>query len=597
VTEIVTQPRAGAREAADGRTVGDLLLLLGSAADGAPAASRRGDGGWKRIATHRSWTLAVSGVGPRWTGFPLAILQGRAWSAFLIGELYPLTGGGTAAGRVSEAIDEQRTEVLNGHFALLAWLERERCWRLWTGPFGTLHLHWCRGDGGTAIGTACADVAGAVSRRELDGGALRTLLRYGFMLGDRTHYRDVRLLRPGCQYTFDELGAPRGQRRYWHWSADHGRSPDGGDLAERLDHLLRRVVGDLAADRTVALPISGGLDSRSSFSVLAPKDASGCVASVRAFSYGYQAGSVETSIARQVARARGQEIETFTIEPYLFERLSELTAALEGFQDLTLPRQASIAGRVEADRVLVAHWGDVWLDGLPPREGPVDAAFADARFSKRGAGWLLDHLRGVACDASAQEILREEWRAVEAIEPADLRFKAFKTEQWSFRWTVTSLRAYQSWAFPRLPFYDARLAAFLLSIPAERLAARRLQIEHLRRYAPDLARIKWDAYDTDLYRYRGFDAWLLPRRILARARRTLTGRRPIRRNWEVQFGGAAGRSELERYLLSEARALHEWFAPADIAGLVDDLYRRWPEPGLGYAVSMLVSLGSWLDAR
>jgi hypothetical protein len=70
----------------------------------------------------------------------------------------------------------------------------------------------------------------------------------------------------------------------------------------------------------------------------------------------------------------------------------------------------------------------------------------------------------------------------------------------------------------------------------------------------------------------------------------------------VQLGGTAGRAALERYLLGRppqggARPLHDWFARRDIETLVDDLYRRWPDPGLGYAASMLVSIGGWLDAR
>ena len=60
---------------------------------------------------------------------------------------------------------------------------------------------------------------------------------------------------------------------------------------------------------------------------------------------------------------------------------------------------------------------------------------------------------------------------------------------------------YQAGAFPRLPFYDTRLADFFATVPTAFVKGRRLQIDYLKRFAPDLARIKWQAYDTNLYRY------------------------------------------------------------------------------------------------
>ena len=50
-------------------------------------------------------------------------------------------------------------------------------------------------------------------------------------------------------------------------------------------------------------------------------------------------------------------------------------------------------------------------------------------------------------------------------------------EQWSARWTTASLRMFQSAAFPRLPFYDTRLADFFATVPTPLVAGRRLQID------------------------------------------------------------------------------------------------------------------------
>ncbi len=53
----------------------------------------------------------------------------------------------------------------------------------------------------------------------------------------------------------------------------------------------------------------------------------------------------------------------------------------------------------------------------------------------------------------------------------DFRLKALKTETWGFRWTLASLRMYQTAVLPRLPFFDTRVTDILSCSPE--LPARR----------------------------------------------------------------------------------------------------------------------------
>lgn len=43
---------------------------------------------------------------------------------------------------------------------------------------------------------------------------------------------------------------------------------------------------------------------------------------------------------------------------------------------------------------------------------------------------------------------------------------------------------------------------------------RKLQIEYIKLVAPDLAKVRWQTYDANLYQYQHYDTWLLPRRLL-----------------------------------------------------------------------------------
>ena len=67
-----------------------------------------------------------------------------------------------------------------------------------------------------------------------------------------------------------------------------------------------------------------------------------------------------------VAESRHLPFEAFAVGPYLFDRLSMILNAVEGFQDLTQCRQAAVSDELarHADYVIAAHWGDVWLDDM-----------------------------------------------------------------------------------------------------------------------------------------------------------------------------------------------------------------------------------------
>jgi asparagine synthetase B (glutamine-hydrolysing) len=355
----------------------------------------------------------------------------------------------------------------------------------------------------------------------------------------------------------------------------------------------------------VAVPISGGLDSRTTVALLteprrpAPER-------LWAYTYGYGEDSVETAIGRRVAEARGLPVRSISIGRYLFDRLDDVMGAVEGFQDVTQTRQAAVADLLarDADAVVAAHWGDVWLDDMGAAHAGSGAAglaeHAFAKVRKRGRDWLLREVAaplvpGADPEALARRFVAAELERVGDLGDRDFQVKAFKTDQWSFRWTAASLRAYRLGAFPLLPFYDTRVADFFATVPTEQVAGRALQIELLRRFAPDLARVPWQAFGTDLFRLRHWNTWLLPWRAARKAARLLR-RRPAapERNWEVQFSGP-GRARLEERLLAPGRRVHGLVAPDRISRLLAEFDAAPLEGGRGYTVSMLLTLSAALE--
>jgi hypothetical protein len=161
---------------------------------------------------------------------------------------------------------------------------------------------------------------------------------------------------------------------------------------------------------------------------------------------------------------------------------------------------------------------------------------------------------------------------------------------------MASLRMYQAAAFPRLPFFDTRLSDFFCTVPTKYVAKRQLQIDYLKRFAPALARITWQAYDSNLFWQRHFNSWLLPKRAFKKVGRVVSRRQQQRqRNWEVQFLSESGRRELTRGLLDSKLKLHEFVPAREVQTLLENFYAEPFKQKRGYTVSMLLTFSAWLE--
>lgn len=577
--------------------VGDLLLTW-HAATGLPP-SRAPVAAWPPGESVGGALLQIQPARPGWKGCPfLELSTARGWRAWLLGELY---GPEEPALQVEGILAQpERASELNGHFLLLAWAEQSQRWYVWTSRFGTFHAYHAASGRRAALGTYFPAVAAAASARKLDWEALTAFFGCGFFLGDCTFYADTRVLRPASLTVLDAGGRILSTTRTWEWWHRPDTRRSYSETLHEYDRRLRTVVNDLVARDRVALPISGGLDSRSAVAALPPDS------SPWAYSYGYQDGGPEQRIAAGVAAAKGLSLRAFTVGQYLFDSLEPLLDTLEGFQDVTQARQWSTSAPLaeNADFVIGAHLGDLWHDaglpfssaGLDPRTVPEHASH---KLRKPDGAWLLHTVcqpqlgAGANPDRMVDEAIAARLSTVQ-IEDPGMRIKALKVEQWVFRLTHTGLRSYLPAAYPRLPFYDNRLADFFLTVPSAFLSGRRAQIDHLIRFAPDLARIPWQFTGAPLnLPARWALPLLLPRRGLAKLWRRLSGRRVLERNWEVQLAGERGRRGLERWLLAPGLRVHEFVSREKLLGLVDRFSLRPLESA--YSICMLLTFSAWLE--
>lgn len=581
--------------------VGDLLLTFRAEAAAAPS---RAGGDRSRVEQRGEGTLWSESANAAWRGFPYTELATETWRIRLLGELYE-TGGRSAEHVLREAFQQSEpAAALNGHFLLWAWHEPDGTWHVWTDRFATLHAYYGTDGERAAVGTFSPAVVAAASRRELDWVALASLFSYGYFLADWTHFKDVHLLQPASHYTFDEAGHLLRQYRYWTWWHDPDRMPDFDGAVEMFGEITQTVVREHRRGERVAMSISGGLDSRT---VLAAGTSPGQHGdSIPTYGYGYSPTSVEVRIARELAAARGLPFHGLVIGSYLFEQIEEITAATEGFVDILHARPAGVLDELVrlGDTIVTGHWG-TWFraTGLPedldPRSEDALAAYVMRSITSQPGEWLLKHLCQPnvpslsTAEAEHREVVRADLAELDHIEDPDFRVKCLKTDHRGSRFVNVGFRNFQPSAFLRLPFYDARIADYFCALPTAHVEARRLQIEYLKRFAPDLARIKWQARDANLYTYHRFGSWHLPKRAAGYLHRRLFG--GPKSNHAVQFFGDGGREGLNRWLLQPGLRLYDYAEPAAIRTLVEGLYDGTHETGQAQTVSMLLSFSVWLE--
>ena len=581
-----------------GTWAGDLLVVLGG---DRPPCAQRTQGEWL-IESGGWWQLMNQAPAVGWAGFPLAEARSTDCRAWLLGELY---GPPTSDETLLEVVRGSRSPTtLNGHFLLIGYDSRRREWSFVTDRFGTIHAYFAADGNRGAVGTFFPAVAAAASRRQLDWVGLSGYFGMGFFPDDTTFYEDVKILKPASRYVFGEVGALISQERYWSWPLPSREYDSLEEALGAFQESFFQAMREMLDVGRLAIPISGGLDSRSTVAAVDPNLAED--PRLWSFSYGYGRKSVETAIGSEVASARGLAFATYEIRPYLFAQLDTVMNSVEGFQDVTQCRQAAVMKELaqRADWLIAAHGGDLWLNsagassGVPSEVELVELAMK--KMWKRGGEWLVEllcepQLGSKQPREQIRRLLAGQLAGIPADHEPDFRLKALKTETWVFRWTIASLRMYQAAIFPRLPFFDARVTDALSAVPSSLLEGRRLQIEFLKRYAPDLARIKWQKYDSNLYAHHRFDSWHLPRRAVRKALRTLRRERPIERNWEVQLLGDYGEQGLREWLLRKGLRLHDLMPRREVEVLLEQFRAPERDPALGYKVSMLLTFSAWLE--
>jgi hypothetical protein len=418
-------------------------------------------------------------------------------------------------------------------------------------------------------------------------------------LGDDSHYQRIKAIPAAHDYAVTPDGKVEHIHPYFSWSYNpdtRGLQQVSSDFAD----LFHQLIQENTTNKRVILPLSGGLDSRSLAASLAGRN------DIFGYSYEFKNGIPETWYSKQIADAMGFPFKKYEIgEPYLWENIDRLGSINRCTSEFTHPRQMAVIDELadKGDVFLLGHWGDVLFDdmGIHTRPGFDElVTLLYKKVLKKGgqelgrALWQAWGLSG-SFDDYLKDRLSGLLKAIEIDEP-NARIRAFKSLYWAPRWTSSNLSIFEQAKPMFIPYYHDAMCAFITTVDERILSGRQVQIEYLKKWAPALAKIKWQTWGMDLYSYKNYYHWShFPARVLQKIKSSVKSKPLIQRNWEIQFLGDDNARQLDNSLLHDA-SFTQWI-PKELSDSFLQLFREKDGVYYSHPVSILLTLSTFNRLR
>lgn len=420
----------------------------------------------------------------------------------------------------------------------------------------------------------------------------------GFFLDQDTYWKDTVVLKPGTSYQLGENGSILNSESRFKWHYEPRNLPLKKAVDEFTD-LFESIIESQTANKSILLPLSGGLDSRTQAVALKYLNAD-----VHAYSYSFTNGYKEHVIGKQIAERCGFDFESFLIPPhYLWDVIDEVANVNGCYSEFINPRQVAVWEVFKRMRgaFSLGHWGDVLFDRgyAAVDEGYSDLDIVYKKLVKKGGVTLAQRLwESWNLSGDFETYLKQRIRdLLDQIDIADksAKIRAFKSLYWAPRWTSVSLGFFEAMHPIHLPYYHDEMCQFICEIPEVYLADRKIQIQYIKNRNPELAKITWHEHKPyNLYDYhKNKFPNNIPYRIknkLMRELQGLTGNTYIQRNWELQFLGDKNDAILQKYLFNND------FLQFVGSETVEDIYNKFKTQDAvfyAHAVSMLLTLSVW----
>lgn len=353
-----------------------------------------------------------------------------------------------------------------------------------------------RTEGPFDFSTDYASLANAPSNGGVDEQAVADLLFLGFVPGERTLHRGIRLLPPASVLAFDRGGVEI--KRYWDFSFP----AEGSTIshAEYLGEFYRRVLGaveKMADGRDeILLPLSGGLDSRT---VAGALYRSGYKGRVNAFSYG-QRDSYDVVYGRKIASALGYPHEFLPIPGDYLARYSErfvqmTDGTINCLNSHTMLLYDRFGGRPAS--LLTGFLGDVLtgtnFNGKFLGAGAEETILKTFEVPPGQLDWLRGCLKKDVFERIADVTIPWLKARFERACSADPFYRAhyLTLSERQRRYVAFNIYSYERLGEVLAPFTDNAFIDFALALPREFLFDQGLYKEMIVKYLPEVAAVEY----------------------------------------------------------------------------------------------------------
>ena len=391
-------------------------------------------------------------------------------------------------------------------------------------------------------------------KKSLDYEAICVFAATGFFLEDDTYFKELKVLKPATSYTIDDNKIVR-EEAYFKWHYTPIERPLH-QIVQEFATLFETIIKEQVQNKTVILPLSGGLDSRTQAAALYHLGNK-----VSAYSYEFYNGHTETFYSEKIAKSCGFSFQKWQVPSgYLWDKIEDLAQINQCYSEFTHPRQMAFIEKYAdlGDIFSLGHWGDVLFDDMHVADDLSNEQQVDIlvkKVVKKGGLELANSLwNSWNLEGDFETYLKNRIKVllekINIPSNANAQIRAFKSLYWAPRWTSTNLSVFESVKPISLPYYDDRMCAFICTIPEKYLAGRQIQIEYLKLRMPALAKITWqDHRPFNLYNYKNNKfPYNFPFRVFDKLKRVVSNKYFVQRNWELQFLGKENEIQLEQWL-------------------------------------------------
>ena len=340
------------------------------------------------------------------------------------------------------------------------------------------------------VASECKAIRGVTGPLDYDPAAYGDFFYVGYVLGDRTLFRQVKALGPGEYLLWSIDGVVR--KRYWHPSqvlVAHGAEVSPRQIHDTFDAAVARR---LQPDKTQTLLLSGGFDSRLILGALLAQNQRPRIVTL---TLDYPPGHQETELVRRLMRAMNLECEVRTAGVgHLDSALGlEVFHALDGMY----PTFDLLCSRLYA--LIQPDMERIW-DGLALGVG-LGGHHLNGKTFRSNLPKLMTARNSVR--PLLKKIFRPEW--FEQVEKefhqgleAELSLFSDDPDGWSRFLLVNRIRRriapndfqlYARKTFPRTPGADSRFLDLVLTVPAQRRKDRGFYIDLYRDRYPEFMKV------------------------------------------------------------------------------------------------------------